>query len=134
MDSDCFKKVDQAARKFECLEAIDDDHRVMYSHYKVMYTVADRDFVYFRGKKTMDDGKKMIYATFSTDTHDVPLPRGVVRAWIHYSGWVIELIDRPTEEEAKSAGYKDTEGPWVRLTYSGTKMKGRKSLGFVERI
>ena len=85
-----------------------------------MYTVADRDFVYFRGKKTMDDGRKMIYATFSVDRHDVEIPRGVVRAWIHFSGWFIELIDKPDEKDIKGSGYKDDgDGPWVRLTYTG---------------
>ncbi len=119
MDSECFKRVDQQARKFDCLESIDDDHKIMYSHYKGMYTVADRDFVYFRGKKTLDEGKKMIYATFSVDTHDVDVPRGVVRAFIYFSGWFIEIIDKPDEKEIKASGYKGGEGPWVRLTYAG---------------
>ena len=76
VDKECFKKVDKQARKFDLVESLDDDHKVMYSHYKGMYTVADRDFVYFRGKKDMDDGNKLLYATFSVDTHPIEPVKG----------------------------------------------------------
>jgi hypothetical protein len=67
VDAECFKRVDKQAKKFEPIISLDDDHKIMYSHYRGMYTAADRDFVYFRGKKDLNDGKRLLYGTFSVN-------------------------------------------------------------------
>ena len=119
VDYECFLKVDKQAVKFDLVESLDEDHKIMYSHYKGMYTVSDRDFVYFRAKT--ETSNQIVYGTFSVDTHPTESPKGVVRAWIHFSGWCIEIIDEPEKEKIKASNITPIEGkPWLRLTYTGS--------------
>ena len=125
-DSDIYKKIDNQAKCFEIMEQIDADHRIMYSHYRGMYTIADRDFVYFLGKKhvTEDGRKQFYYGTFSVEDPPKDLKKGVVRASINYSGWLVEVVDEPTPEEKKESGYKkDTNGAWCKLLYTGWNLR-----------
>jgi hypothetical protein len=90
----------------------DGQHEIIYAPYSSGFDliVSPRDFCYAEGRRDTPEGGKRI-AAFSIDHEAIPPVKGHVRAWIYYSGWIINPC-QPTEEQLIEAGLQDVKSEY----------------------